>query len=381
MLPTTPAPRHVSRGARAVSLAVLCALALLGAPLLIAHAATPATLTVTLQTNASTATQSQYQAIAAGFAAQTQLTITLGDGTGVAPLTGKTDAAGGFTSWWTLVATNKYCATLSASDGTNTASASFWVAPTTDSQSGTACTGAATGPVSTPLPTVAPTQTAATPIATKAAQPAPSTVPAVPTGSSLGARVQRVIARIPGGLATVIGASVVAILLLLGLIALLMLGRNRPADAAREPMRGMPPGRGGMSPPGMPTRRTPAAAQSPSGYHPYEWDAGAMDNDAGGAPGAGRAQRAEMGAQRNGAAPPGTLPPWVGDPGNTPGRTGSYRMPGNRSGRHPVPSPMPAPRWDRGRPGARSRRDEPPARTLRDAAPAHDDWPPDPDLR
>lgn len=390
-LPRGPAPL-----AGALLVLSMLALGLLSTPLLAVRAAASPTLSVTLLVAPSSATQSIYQAAAAGFAAQAQITVTFGDGTGIPPLSGKTDTAGGFTSFWTLVATTKYCGTLTASDGTNTAAASFWVALTTDTTSGTACAGTVAPPSATAVATaaataatVAPTQTHVTPVATQGPPPPPVVGTPPASGSSLGARVQRLIARMPGGLTTVIAGSVVAILALAGLILYLLLGKQRGTGAPAPIARGMPPLRGGLTPAGMPPRRSPGIGQAAGSRHPYD-----MDNDRGtyapggpAGPGATWApdplrapQRARF-AEPPGAVPVRTPPPWVTDPGATPGRTASQRMPPNLSARHAVPPAAPAQRWDRGRRGARPRRDDPPARTLGDAPGRRDGgWPPDPDL-
>ncbi len=186
------------------------------------------TLTVTIKSG--TATETTYTVVAANFPANAAITETFGDGSLIAPVTAQANASGSLTVNWTLDFTNKYCGTVTAKTDTAQATTSFWVAPSTDSQSGTACDGGATGAAS-PTPNTTATATAQATASAPAAptQPPnaqPTVAPAGGTGSGdllhhvLGSRLLPLVA---GGAV----ALVMIILLLVFASTLLKAGQRK----------------------------------------------------------------------------------------------------------------------------------------------------------
>jgi hypothetical protein len=255
-----------------------------GAAASVVRADTQPSLTVAVKSG--TATQTEYTVTAAGFPAATAFTETLGDGTGIPPATGQTNASGGFTLFWTLDATTKYCGTISASAGSAQASTSFWVAVTTDSDSGTVCQSAGSG-----TPTAASTDASAnatasaasgTPAATQAPAPLPTTAPAsTDTSPTSGLGVSSLLHRIPWKW---IGIGGGGLLVLIIVFAMIGSAGKRSGGGRRPPDRDRPGQWNGPGTTGV-TRRQPAPQrQRPGG--PWQGDGPRTSHRV---PGAGRA--------------------------------------------------------------------------------------------
>lgn len=264
-----PSPRLTTASSRTQLLApplLLAAFMLAGVLALtatggwVARADAQPTLTVTIKSG--TATQTTYTVVAANFPANAAITETFGDGSLIAPATGQTNASGSLTRYWTLDVANKYCGTVTAKTDTAQATTSFWVAPSTDSQSGTACGGGTTGAAS-PTPNTTATAAAQTTASATAAptQPPiaqPTVAPAGGTGSGdllhqvLGSRLLLLVA---GG-----AVALVMIILLLVLASTMLKSGQRKGSG-----RGGQPGtrNGGWNAP-------PSARQAAPGWRPQQ---------------------------------------------------------------------------------------------------------------
>jgi hypothetical protein len=175
------------------------------------------TLTVTIKSG--TATQTTYTVVAANFPANAALTETFGDGSQIAPITGQTNASGSLTFYWTLDAITKYCGTVTAKTDTAQATTSFWVALSTDSQSGTACAGGTPGAASPTPNTTATAAAQTTASATAAPTQPPSAQPTVAPagGTSSGDLLHQVLG---SRLLMVVAGGAVALLMFLLLLVL-----------------------------------------------------------------------------------------------------------------------------------------------------------------
>ncbi len=202
----------------------------------VARADAQPTLTVTIKSG--TATQTSYTVVAANFPANAAITETFGDGSLIAPVTAQANASGSLTVYWTLDVTTKYCGTVTAKTDTAQATTSFWVAPSTDSQSGTACSGGTSGAAS-PTPNTTATATAQATASAPAAptQPPnaqPTVAPAGGTGTGdllhqvLGSRLLPLVA---GGAV----ALVMIILLLVFASTLLKSGQRKGSGRGGQP--------------------------------------------------------------------------------------------------------------------------------------------------
>ena len=264
-----PSPRLTTASSRTQLLALLLLLAAFMLAGVLALAATGGwvaradaqpTLTVTIKSG--TATETTYTVVAANFPANAAITETFGDGSLIAPVTGQTNASGSMTLYWTLDVTNKYCGTVTAKTDTAQATTSFWVAPSTDSQSGTACGGGTTGaasPTATATATAAAQTTAsATAAPTQPPIAQPTVAPAGGTGSGdllhqvLGSRLLLLVA---GG-----AVALVMIILLLVLASTMLKSGQRKGSG-----RGGQPGtrNGGWNAP-------PSARQAAPGWRPQQ---------------------------------------------------------------------------------------------------------------
>ena len=297
----------------AFMLAGVLALAAIGGGVVRADA--QPTLTVTLKSG--TATQTSYTVVAANFPANAALTETFGDGSLIAPYTGQTNASGSLTAYWTLDVTTTYCGTVTAKTDTAQATTSFWVAPSTDSQSGTACGGATTGAAS-PTPNTAATVAAQT---TASATAAPTQPPiAQPTvapagGTGFGDLLHQVLG---SRLLLLVAGGAVALVMLI-ILLLVLAAAMRTSGQHKGSGRG---GQGGQG--GQPGTRNGI------------WDAPHSARQA--APG-----------WRPQQAPP--TPTRMAGAGNSDSRWRSFDDE-DRDGRQGTPDP----RWSRSQPGARGGR-------------------------
>jgi hypothetical protein len=365
-LPPLP-PRTCARDSRPGVWPALAVLALAGAlsvaaglvaALPAAHADSTPALAVTVKSG--TTSQTTYTVAASGFPAQTGFTETLGDGSGIAPATGTSDAKGSFTLYWTLDAITKYCGTITAQAGSGQARASFWVALTTDSESGTACqgsTGAGAGGGSGTPTAAAATATAqanataaaaATPAATQAPTSQPTSAPDASAGSGgTSGGLHALLGRIPW---VPVGGAVTVLLVLIIIIGVAAgRGGKPPTGGQREPRRGAP------APGYDPRRRAPGAGYDPQWGGPtgtrMRSPARREPSERNPDPYNGSARRGnEQAAQwRDGAAGTKHRVPGAGraDP--------RWRIldPEDRGPRSPAPDP----RWSRSQPGARQPRD------------------------
>jgi hypothetical protein len=331
---------------------VLGAVRFAGAPL--AHADAPPTVSVVLKPEASTSAQSVYTITASGFAPQVAITLTLGDGSAVPPIAGRTNASGTFTSWWTLEVASKYCGTVTAKTDTAQTNTSFWIAPASDPSSGTACAGTAgsgngnPAPAATPAATAAPSHAA--PVATTAAQPAaplPSSTPSAADGAGPGLNLRALTAHLPWRWIGLGGAAV------LGLIVVVAVAGGRrakspPRQARERPSaqgravygRGQQMGMGGGA--GMRAGQPPswqqASPRAGGSYVPHR-EAEPPRTDRGYVPHREPEPRAW----------PAELRPMPRHAGAAPGSS-EYRHPAARR-------PEPDQRWSRSQPGARTLRD------------------------
>jgi hypothetical protein len=192
-------------------------------------------LSVSLKPNSGSGSTTAYVVTATGFPTQVAYTETMGDGSAIPPATGQTSASGGFTLYWNLEATTKYCGTITAKAGTATASASFWVAPASDPQSATACgSGGSATPASTAPASAGttPPATNATPAATQSPAPLPTTVPS--TGSTH-SRLQSILAAIPWRWIGIGGAALVVLIVVV--VAANARGNRPPTPAERTSAR------------------------------------------------------------------------------------------------------------------------------------------------
>jgi hypothetical protein len=216
--------------ARILALSLLSALLLAGMLALaatggwVAHADAQPALTVSVKSGSST--QTTYTVVASNFPANATLTETFGDGSAIPPTTGQTDANGGMTRFWTFDVANTYCGTLTAASGTAQASASFWVAPTSDSRSGTACDGG--GGTASPTPnatatTAAQATAAATAVPTQTPIPQPTAAPA-----SSGGLVQGVLGN---HLLLLVGGGALALLAFIIVVLAIAAGTRKPQRA------------------------------------------------------------------------------------------------------------------------------------------------------
>jgi hypothetical protein len=230
---------------------------------LVVHADTQPTLTVTIKSG--TATQTTYSVVAANFPANAAITETFGDGSLIAPFTGQTNASGSLTAYWTLDVANTYCGTLTAKTDTAQATTSFWVAPSTDAQSGTACggtTGAASPTPNTTATAAAQTTASATAAPTQPPIAQPTVPPAGGTGSGdllhqvLGSRVLLLV----GG-----GAVALVMLILLLVLASTMLKSGQRKGSGRGRDGGGQPGAryGGWN-------ASPSAKHAAQGWRPQQ---------------------------------------------------------------------------------------------------------------
>jgi hypothetical protein len=238
LMASSPPPHpHASRAPVILLLALVGVLgfAALSAHAHSAYADAQPTLTVTVKSAGGTATTTVYTAAATGFPAGAAFTETLGDGSGVAPATGTVNASGNFTIYWTLDASTKYCGTLTAKTDTISASASFWVAPTSDAQSGTPCQGSAGG--GTPTPDASPSpSTSPTPATTAtAAAPLPTTTPGTGSGSSRNGRLQAILAAIPWKWLGIGGGGLIALIVIMSIVS--ALGKRSSAESGRTSAR------------------------------------------------------------------------------------------------------------------------------------------------
>jgi hypothetical protein len=199
---------------------------------------------------------------ATGFPASVPFTLKFGDGSGVTADTSpyQTHADGSFTWSWVLdVSGTKYCGTVAATAGGATASASFWIAPSTDSDSGKQCApGSSTGGTDS-TPTVdataaaaASATAAAAPTATPAAA-APSTDNSSPPSTGLRARL----ASLPLGL---IGGGVAVLFIVI--VIVVAMGRRGGDDMGGY---SSPGGRGGTAYRQGPPRQGPPRGPDRSG--------------------------------------------------------------------------------------------------------------------
>lgn len=223
----------------AVLLGAACALGLaglIGAGAHVAHADAQPALTVAVKPGGSTATQTQYTVTATGFPAGAAFTETLGDGSAIPPATGHVNSSGGFTLIWTLDAATKYCGTIAAQAGTASASASFWVALVSDSQSGTPCQGSGGG-AGTPTPATSPTpNTTATPNATATPAAAlPTTTPSAGGGSSGSGRLRAILAAIPWRWVGIGGGALLVLIVVMAISS--ALGKRQPGVSERTSAR------------------------------------------------------------------------------------------------------------------------------------------------
>lgn len=374
-------PRTVGALILVGTLALALAFALQAA-LGVARAESP-TLTVSLQASQSTGGTSTYKVMASGFGANEAITEAVGGGVSIPPTKGTTNASGGFTGFWTFDVTRKYCGTITATTASGSASASFWVAVSTDAASGTPCSdpnggGGATTPVATasaaPSATATPVPTTAPPVAAR--QPAAPPASGTPGGGSIFSKL----GRLP--LLWII-AGVVGVILLIVVVFFVAVGMGGGASGQTRRRAGMPgqtstrrravpgapgprpgygqgfgPGNGQMfGPPGLSASRMPrygpGAGQPPRGPGMGEpqWRSGSMGRVPGGLPrpGGGVGPRpAPMDHRWPDPPPVGQRPP--GARGYTPGRQPTV-------GNHGVGGPRPGgpdPRWARSQAGART---------------------------
>lgn len=226
------------------------ALALAATGGMVARADAQPALTVSIKAGGDT--QTTYTVVAANFPANQTLTETFGDGTLIAPATGQTDASGGMTRYWTLDVANTYCGTITARSGSAEASVSFWVAPSSDAQSGTACNGGGSGGgggTANPTPNTTATAAAqataaatAAPTQTPSAQP--TTAPASESGS--GGLPQWVLG---GRLLLLVGGGALALFVIVVVLvvaaALRKSGKQGPAGGRNGAWNASPSGRQG----------------------------------------------------------------------------------------------------------------------------------------
>lgn len=316
------------------------------------YAAAQPTVAVALNAAASTSAQSVYTVTASGFAPQVPITQTLGDGSAVSPITGHTNGSGSFTSWWTLQVASTYCGTITAKTDTAQASASFWVAPASDSRSGTACTGAAGGGTANPTPATTPVATAApanaTPVVTSAAQstaPLPATTPTATSETAPGPDVRALLAHLPWRWLGLGGAAVLALIV----VVMVASGRRPKAPPRQMGQRasaqrravyipGQPAGTGSGMRAAQPAGR-PQPPRTAEGYVPHR--------------------------QPDARQWPRELRPMPRRDDDAPTGAGEQRHP-------PARGPVPDQRWSRSQPGARTLRDATEGRQR--AAQRRPDW-------
>jgi hypothetical protein len=275
-LASAPSRAHLfvlSLALSAVVLVGMLALSALGST--VAHADAQPTITVSVKSGADT--QTTYTVVAANFPANSTLTETFGDGSNIPPTTGQSDANGSMTRYWTLDVDNIYCGSISASTGSAQATASFWVAPTSDSRSGTPCDGGG-GVATTPTPDTTATAAAqATDAATQAPTQAPITQPtAVPASSGSGSSGQGILS---GRLLLLIAGIAVGLVILIvvgfALAAVLRKPDQRTggwgaSSSGRQPAQGwrqVPPG----GPYGQPYGQSYSPGAAPRHESPQGW--------------------------------------------------------------------------------------------------------------